>query len=198
MLEELIQYLRDNRIAAALTTIAALMAVIGGVYAFIEKSVALYEILFPRKVSPRDILVHAELADSLMKKRETIHAGETFKWTYERGAELVLSLSSRSRLKLSGLSAEISGNARFEGKPSEFFDDGGTPKPSYPPYLWHSRQDVELQQGRLPHKVGTFRWDREQGIFWARLKVIAPDLRENAEFFVALREPYPEGRSNSP
>ena len=196
MLSEIAQCLQSSPVARALTTIAALIAVIGGVYGFVKVATGLYQTLFPSKVSTREIVLHAELTDSLAIKRNTVRTGETLEGTYERGGRLVLSLRNTGRIDLNNLTVQIRGNARFRAEPSSHFDDGVPSQTNgQGGYIWHSKPGVVFHKSALPRDVGVVSWDRDDGMFWAQVNVYAPNLRDNAEFTVALR-PIPESVRN--
>ena len=164
------------------------MAIIGGIYGFVKFVARLYETFFPAQVSARDLLLHAEWSDSLMIHRETIRSDDTLEGIYERGAQLVLSLSNTGRMDLSDLTLQVSGNARFHGEPSSYFDDGVRPEPRYTPaYIWHSQPSVVFRKDAPPRDVGSFSWNRDEGTFWAHIGASARDLPGGAELFVSLR-----------
>ena len=187
---KLIEYLQNWSIPTVLASLAAAMAIIGGLYGFSQFVAGLYDRFLPHQVFARDLVLHAEWSDNLMIHRHKIRAGDTLDGVYSHGARLVLSLSNAGRVDLSDLTLQISGNARFRGEPSSYFDYGVQPEATYTSaYIWHSKPNIIFQKDAPPRDVGSFSWDRDSGRFWARIQVSARKLTGGAEFFVGLRPP---------
>lgn len=188
MLEETYAFLQSSPIAKGLVTLAATMAIIGGIHGFVKFVAVSYRKLFPAQLSARELRLHAEWSNSHMIHRKTIRSGDTLEGTYERGAQLVLSLSNAGRMDLTNLILQISGNAKFDCEPSSDFDDGVRLEPrDQSSHIWHSQPGVVFQKNAPARRFGSISWDRDKGEFWAFIQAFARDLPERAEFFVALR-----------
>lgn len=187
----IIEFLQSHPTTAVLAAAAAMVAVAGGVYRSVEVCIRLYRRLFLSQVSSRQIVLHAEWGETILMRND-VRSGETLEGVYESGADLRLSLRNTGRVDVDELTVEITGNAKFSGTPSSFFDDGLSPEPAYmPSYIWHSVPGVRLQGRAVERALGRFRWDRKKGLYYARLVVSARHMRGNAEFSVALK-PQPQ------
>jgi len=192
----------DTSQKALFWTPRRVLEVLGIVVGIAAGGVALYQFFFAAApaVASSDIILQAEWDSFIVRENQSIAPGEELRGNLNPSTWLELSLQNKGSVPVENLAIRITGNARTEGEPSEFFEGQQGQKKAYLlDSVWRARPGVVLQP--LPGgasetvglslttlRLGRFTWGgRTQGLYHLKILVSGSGMAGPAEFQVTLR-----------
>lgn len=142
-----------------------------------------------RVIPQPELLLYAEWDRSVVRRQEFIESGGTLRGLIDAGGWVTLSLKNRGTAATGNLTVRVTGNSRLTGTPSRFFVSGGAELPGQPRELvWKSTYGVSGGDPDMTKlEIGSFDWgNRKEGIYNLSVVVVADNMKQRAEFEVAL------------
>ena len=179
-----------------------MLEAIGIVVGIVAGGVAIYQFFFAgvSSVAPENILLQAEWDSFIVREKKSIKAGEELRGNLNPGTWLELSLQNSGEVSAENLAVKVTGNARTEGEPSEFFEGQQGQKKSYLlDSVWRSRPGVVLQSppegtsesiglSLTTLRLGRFTWGgRTEGLYHLKVVVTASGMKSPAEYEITLK-----------
>jgi hypothetical protein len=151
------------------------------------------------KIANKDVILFAQWDSGIIRERRTVANGEVLKGKLNPSRKLELAFRNQSNTSIQNLVVKIHGNARTQGEPSEYFQgQEGLPRQYLFDRVWKSKSGTSLSS--LPSgfdtkeqaiefttlQLGTFHWDRTEGVYFLQITLSGEGLAEPVQFEVAL------------
>jgi len=139
------------------------------------------------KITNNDVILFAQWDSGITRENRTISNGEELKGKLNPTSPLELAFRNQSKAPINSLTVKLNGNAKTQGEPSEYFQgQEGLKKEYLLNRVWTTKPGVSL--GSLPDgfdtkeqalefttlQLGTFRWDRAEGMYHLRIGCLMP------------------------